>query len=288
MDKAALILNTDGSVYHLGLLPHEISTILLTVGDPDRVSMISRHFDHIEVRKQKREICTHTGSYMGKRLTVISTGMGTDNIDIVLNELDALVNLDLNTGQPKENFTPLTFIRLGTSGAIQPDTSIGSLLLSKKAIGVDNLLHFYSPPKEKETSFNRAIQVYFNARFPGLTPYSASANSDLINHFSTSDYTSGITVTHPGFYGPQGRQGRLPIAFPNWVQDLKKFDYNGLRMTNFDMETAGIFALAELMGHRALSINAILANRWLGTFSLQPKKDTERMIAAALASIKTL
>ena len=288
MDKAALILNADGSVYHLGLLPHEISTTLLTVGDPDRVSMISGHFDHIEVRKQKREICTHTGSYMGKRLTVISTGMGTDNIDIVLNELDALVNLDLKTGQPKENFTPLTFIRLGTSGAIQPDTSIGSLLLSKNAVGVDNLMHFYSPIKEKETSFNRAVQVYFNSKFPRLIPYSAAANSDLINHFSTSDFTSGITVTHPGFYGPQGRQGRLPIAFPNWVHDLKKFEHNGLRMTNFDMETAGIYALAELMGHRALSINTILANRWLGTFSLQPEKDTERMVATALTSISKL
>lgn len=288
MDKASLILNPDGSVYHLGLLPDEISSTILTVGDPERVPKISRYFDRIELRKKKREICTHTGIYRGKRLTVISTGMGTDNIDIVLNELDALVNIDLKSGTPKATHSPLTFIRLGTSGTIQPDIPIGSLILSSVAVGVDNLMSFYSDDKEYSDPIIQSLTSYFNKKFPALTPYIAAANNALLNHFLSTDFIKGITVTHPGFYGPQGRLGRLPLAYPEWVATLKKFNVPPNRLTNFDMETSGIYALSKLMGHRALSVNVILANRWTGAFSPHPEKDTEQMIETVLERILTL
>lgn len=288
MDKAKLILNKDGSVYHLGLLPQEISSTILTVGDPERVPKISRFFDHIEFRKQKREICTHTGHYRGKRLSVISTGMGTDNIDIVLNELDALVNINLTTGEPKTRLTPLTIIRLGTSGAIQPESILGEILLSEYAVGVDNLMTFYDQKESIRTPFSNSLYHYFKKYFPEVTPYIAKADTELMQHFNTVDFKKGITVTHPGFYGPQGRESRLELRYPSWVEVLKGFAFEGQQLTNFDMETAGILALSSLMGHRALSINVILANRWTGTFSPQPEKDTERMIASALERISLL
>lgn len=287
-DASNFICNADGSIYHLGLQPHEVAPTVLTVGDPERVSQVSAYFDRIELKKQKRELCTHTGVYQGKRISVISTGMGTDNIDIVLNELDALFHVDLKNGEPKNHFQTLTLIRMGTSGAIQPDIPVDSIVMSSIALGVDNLMGFYNYKSAVSHDLDHALENFFGRHFPKISMYTARAHPDLISHFSNSDFNLGINVTHPGFYGPQGRQGRIPIAFPNWIATLQAFEHPKGRLTNFDMETSGILALAHLLGHRALSLNAILANRSAGTFSKHPDKAIQKMIIATLDGVAAL
>ncbi|MDG1761440.1 MAG: nucleoside phosphorylase [Flavobacteriaceae bacterium] len=282
MASSELILNPDGSVYHLGLLPHEIGHTILTVGDPDRVPKISKYFETLEVQKQTRELCTHTGTYNGQRITIISTGMGTDNIDIVLTELDALVNVNLTTLIPKKELTSLRIIRLGTSGASQSNIPLGSLLLSKTAIGFDNLLHFYPCEEHLDIPFARALQEQLGLNEHLNTPYVISANKELLNRFSTEGFVQGITATHPGFYGPQGRRIRMDTQYPDWNQQLESFDFLGKKISNLEMETAGIYGLAAIMGHQALSVNAIIANRKLGTFSEQPNAVVDLMIQKVL------
>lgn len=279
--EADLILNADGSVYHLGLLPGQLAKTILTVGDPDRVSQVAAQFDHLEFKTQKREIKSCTGTYKGQRLSVISTGMGTDNIDIVFNEIDALFNIDLQARTPKAEHTQLQFIRLGTSGAIQADIPLGSLLLATAAVGVDALGAFY-PQSTQKLLWEMAVQEYFKKYFPTVVPYTVAAAPSLLNVFKSESFDKGITVTHPGFYGPQGRQARIPIAYPHWIALLQAFQAEGVRLTNFDMETAGIYALASMMGHQALSVNAILANRVTGDFVADPNQVVDEMIHRVL------
>lgn len=282
MASSELILNSNGSVYHLGLQPNEVAPIVITVGDPERVSKISNYFDAVEVKKHVREMCTHTGSYRGQRMTVISTGMGTDNIDIVLTELDALVNIDLKTMKPKKNTTSLTIVRMGTSGAAQDNIPVGSLLISTKAVGFDNLLHFYPCDDLIDIAFARALQEQLDLDAHLNTPYVIAGNNELIQRFSKEGFLQGVTATHPGFYGPQGRSIRIQSQYPDWNERLKAFDYLGQKITNLEMETAGIYGMAALMGHKALSVNAILANRIQGTFSDNPDKVVDSMIRKVL------
>ncbi|MBK8444172.1 MAG: nucleoside phosphorylase [Sphingobacteriales bacterium] len=276
--SSELVLNADGSIYHLSLRPEEIADTVILVGDPDRVAMVSAHFDRIDVQRQHREFVTHTGELNGKRLTVISTGIGTDNIDIVINELDALVNIDLQTRLPKNTHTSLQFIRIGTSGALQPDIPADSFLASQAGIGLDGLMLFY------QMSYNSETSTYLNElgkKLP-LQPYMAWGDEVLLEQMARDDFYRGITLTCGGFYAPQGRQLRLPVRFAGLLDFFQEQSFKGARFTNFEMETAGIYALAQLLGHRALSLNAILANRPSGTFTKDGKALVQRLIKTTL------
>jgi len=281
-----LIINPDGSIYHLNLRPEQLARDIITVGDQDRVGEVSKHFDRIDTKVQKREFTTHTGELNGKRLTVISTGIGTDNIDIVLNELDALANIDFETRREKEKLTSLNFIRIGTSGAMQEDIPVDSFLVSKFGIGIDGLLHFYeyqNNADEHMTFLNFMESVGREINFP-IRPYIASAGENLLEKLA-SDFLKGITVTCPGFYAPQGRILRGNLSVNALLQNLSSFNNNGLRCTNFEMETAGIYGLANALGHQAISFNAILANRISNEFSKTPKETVEKLIVSVLDRI---
>lgn len=287
MDLSAseLILNTDKSVYHLNLLPEDLAPTIITVGDPDRVSLVSQHFDAIEVKKGKREFHTHTGRIGPKRISVISTGIGTDNIDIVLNELDALVNIDFDSRTIKSNRKSLDIIRIGTSGAIQPHIPIHSYLMSEYAIGLDSLLHFYDSKHIQHPAIQQAFILHTNWLKDKSTPYVVQCDMELAKIFSSKRLLTGFTATNVGFYGPQGRILRLPLQDGTMNQKLASFNYNGMQITNLEMETAGIYGLAKLMGHRALSLNCIIANRSNGEFSPDPEKATLGLINYALERI---
>jgi len=247
ISESDLIINPDGSIYHLNLLPEDVSDTIITVGDPERVSEVSRHFDSIEVRKGKREFITHTGYLGKKRLTVISTGIGTDNIDIVLNELDALVNIDFNTRTVKNTLRSLNIIRIGTSGAIQKDLPIGTILASSHGLGLDTLMSFYAKGISPEDSvLLHSIREHLN-NLDTVQPYLTAASPALMSQIA-SDLDRGITVTAPGFYAPQGRHVRSIPRFPNLIQQLKSFRAANTRITNLEMETAGIYALSDISG----------------------------------------
>jgi len=274
--ESELIINSDGSIYHLNLLPEDIATTIITVGDPERVDQVSKHLDSIELTKQKREFKTVTGRLGAKRITIISTGIGTDNIDIVFNELDALLNIDFQTRMQKEKFVQADFIRIGTSGIVRPDIPVDSLLISKYAIGLDGLLAHYN--------FDQDQNIYSidEAEFE---MYMTSANSELVEKFKGDDFIEGITVTAAGFYGPQNRSLRLKPKTEHTFGLLKSFEKDGLSVTNLEMETAGIYGLGYLLGHRCISFNALLANRFLGTFSKQPAETVERLIKKVIDQI---
>ncbi len=282
--KSNWIINSDNSIYHLGIRREQISPIIITVGDPSRVGMISAHFDTIEFIKSSREFVTHTGIYKNKRITVISTGIGTDNIDIVLHELDAVWNLNLQTGEPLPNFTPLTFIRIGTSGAIQNDIPIDSFLISEYAVGLDGLMHYYSFIPSKE---HLIIDREFNDMgLSVLRPYLVKANHELIQIFSDPIIQMGVSLTAPGFYGPQGRSTRIKSNFPTLLDQYSKLSLGSLgRITNIEMETSALYGLSDIMNHRCISLNAILANRLTGTFSNHPEKTIEKLIQITLKKI---
>ncbi len=283
-----LILNEDQSIYHLHLRPEHLADFIITVGDPDRVSAVTKHFDTVEFSTQKREFKTETGTYNGKRISVISTGIGTDNIDIVFNELDALANIDFETREIREEKKSLKIIRLGTSGAIQPQIPVDSILLSKRAVGFDALLHFYQSENIRDLKFEKAFQNHLQLNPDKSTPYAVDADINLLNHFKGLDYVEGTTVTNVGFYGPQGRVLRLQTEDPKLNEKLQSFSFSSDKITNLEMETAGIYGLSKLLGHRALSINAILANRATGSFSPNPSETVNRMIAEALERITKL
>lgn len=260
--ESELILNPDGSVYHLKLKPENLADTVLIVGDPQRVEMVSGLFDSIEFTGQNREIVTHTGSYKGKRLTVMSTGMGTDNIDIVLNELDALVNIDLETRQEKEEKKSLNIIRLGTSGALQPDISVNSIIMARYGLGFDGLLQYYQLTEKKEEAaiLDKFIQqTNWPIQLP--EPYIVSASPKLFGLFRSEGFYSGITATASGFYGPQGRVVRLPLAFPELNSRIQQFAHRDLRVLNFEMETSALYGLSHLLGHEALTICVAIASR---------------------------
>ncbi len=282
--ESDLIINSDGSIYHLNLLPEDIADTVITVGDLDRVPEVSKYFDSIEVKKGKREFITHTGYLGKKRITVISTGIGTDNIDIVFNELDALVNVDFETRTVKEKLTSLNIIRVGTSGAIQPDIPMGTILASTFGLGFDSLMQYY---QHENTIEERAILADFKNVFAdnkGIQPYLTAADSGLLETIG-KDMVQGITATAPGFYAPQGRQVRAKNAVPNFISQLNSFKQGQNRITNLEMETAGIYALAKALGHKALSINAVLASRVKFEFSTNPGEIVEKAIKTVLEKI---
>ncbi|TDU40129.1 uridine phosphorylase [Gelidibacter sediminis] len=280
-----LILNPDGSVYHLNLRPEHMASTIITVGDPDRVDSVTEHFDTVEFQTRKREFHTQTGSYKGKRITVISTGIGTDNIDIVLNELDALVNIDLKTRTLKKDLTTLDIIRIGTSGSIQKEIPIDTFLISEFAAGFDSLLHFYKNEGIQDFEMSEALVKHTNWSPLKSKPYIVKCNTDLMAKFSSDQTIKGFTATNVGFYGPQGRVLRLPVQDESLNDKLAHFNYKNRFITNLEMETAGIYALSTLLGHRALSMNAIIANRATGEFSKNPSEIVNALISYTLEKL---
>ena len=292
MDKHAfsdseLILNNDGSIYHLNLRPEQLAHTIITVGDPERVKEVSKYFDHIEFRTGKREFHTHTGTYKGKRISVVSTGIGTDNIDIVFNELDALVNIDFSTREIKPELTSLDIIRVGTTGAVQPNIPVDSFLLSQRGIGFDSLLHSYDNDLE-DKAFADALIKELKLSDDMATPYIVQCNKELSKHFQTVEILNGTTITNVGFYGPQSRRLRLAPSNKELKSLIANFTYEGHQITNLEMETSGIYAMANLLGHRAVSLNAVLANRATGNFSQQPEKTVDELIRFTLERIATI
>jgi uridine phosphorylase len=282
MKPSELILNPDGSVYHLGLKPGDCAPVIITVGDPNRVSTVAQYFDTIIFSHQTREIHTQTGMLSGRPISVISTGMGTDNIDIVLNELDALFNMDLQSGTPSPTHTQLTFIRLGTSGAIQSDVPTDSVIVAKTAIGFDNLLHYYDLPTHPMA---KALTAYLSMPESISHPYGVDANSSLLSACNDLGFLKGTIATNSGFYGPQLRQLRLQPKKIYSFEQLIDFTFQNQSITHFDMESSGIYGLSQLMGHKAVSISAILANRSLGSFSSNPSATVDKMIRKVLDGI---
>ncbi len=286
--ESELILNSRGAVYHLDLLPEELAPTVITVGDPERVKEVSKHFDSIEHQYHHREFVTHTGYIGKKRFSVVSTGIGTDNIDIVLNELDALVNIDLSTRTIKPDLTHLTIVRVGTSGSLQTDVPVDSFVASTHGLGIDNLLNFYrqqNNPEELDIlqAFTRHTQVSQQL----AAPYIASAAPSIQKHFVDGFYR-GITVTCPGFYGPQGRVLRLPLINPELVDRLTGFRFGNHRVTNFEMETSGIYGLGKLLGHHCLSLSAIVANRVNQVFSKDGNAAIEKLIVKTLETLSAI
>lgn len=279
-----LILNSRGAVYHLDLRPEELAPTVITVGDPDRVKAVSRYFDRIEFTCQHREFITHTGFVGSKRITVLSSGIGPDNIDIVLNELDALVNIDLATRRPKEKLSSIQIIRLGTSGSLQADIPVNSFVASTHGLGIDNLLHFYRlNQNEEESLLIQSFLAQTQLQHQTGQPYISAASGSLLKHFATNFY-QGITVTCPGFYGPQGRVLRLGLNNPSLINRLTDFKYGAHRITNFEMETAAIYGLSRLMGHQCLALNVIVANRVTQTFSENAPLHIDRLIQQFLTT----
>jgi len=280
--KSELILNPDGSLYHLNLKPEHIANTIILVGDQDRVSKISKHFDVLEFETQKREFKTHTGIYKGKRLTVLSTGIGPDNIDIVMNELDALVNIDLKTRKPKENLTSLDIIRVGTSGSLQKDIPVDAFVLSTHGLDLNGMIHFYKIDDIVNPEIEDAFIEYTNWNANKARPLVFENSKLLEEKLISSSVFKGFTATAGGFYGPQGRILRLPLEDNNLNEKMDSFSYKGFRITNFEMETSVIYGMSKLLGHHALSLNAIIANRPNGTFSNDPGKTVERLIKYTL------
>jgi uridine phosphorylase len=278
-----LIINTDGSIYHLNLKPEDIADTIITVGDQERVPEVSKYFDKIELKKGKREFITHTGYIGNKRITVISTGIGTDNIDIVLNELDALANIDFEQRQIKENHKTLQIIRLGTSGSINKDVEMGSILASSHGLGLDSLMHYYERNLNNEDKVLEQ-QVKSSLQDLGLSPYLTSASASLLNSLA-ADIPKGITVTAPGFYAPQGRKVRANNKINNLIERLISLNVSKYPVTNLEMETAGIYALANALGHEAISINAILASRLNFEFAAKPALIVENMLKKVLEKL---
>ena len=276
--ESELIINSRGAVYHLDLRPEEIAGTVITVGDPYRVNEVSKHFDSIEFKAQHREFITHTGWVGKKRLSVVSSGIGPDNIDIVINELDALVNIDLETRQIKSKLSSLNIIRIGTSGSLQADIPVDGFVTSTHGLGIDNLLNFYRHEQNDEEqqllqSFVTHTQMHGQMSYP----YISSAAASLLKNFVTG-FHHGITVTCPGFYGPQGRVLRLGIRNPGLINRLTDFRFGQHRITNFEMETSAIYGLGKLLGHNCLAINAVVANRVVKEFSKDGKAAVEKLI----------
>jgi uridine phosphorylase len=279
ISETDLILNPDGSVYHLNLLPQHISDTIITVGDPSRVFMVSQFFDDVDFEMNKREFITHTGKYKGKKMTVISTGMGTDNVEIFMTELDALVNIDLKKREPKARKKKLRIIRVGTSGGMQEDLKLDSHLVSDYAIGLDTLMCFYDlPQSEWEASVGEELRQQLALPF---SPYVVRGSETLRDLFS-SQMMVGNTVTCPGFYAPQGRTVRLQGKNPHLLDELTRYHKEDMWLTNFEMETAGYYAMGRLLGHEVISLNAIIANRQKGKFSKKPSKTIESLIKKTL------
>ena len=283
-----LIINPRGAVYHLDLRPEELADTIITVGDPGRVANVSQYFDEIEHRSAHREFITHTGYIGTKRISVMSTGIGPDNIDIALNEVDALVNIDFETRCINEIKKSVSVIRLGTCGSLQGEVGVDQLVAGTHGLGIDNLLHFYQPNNNnEELAILAAFEQHTNIHAHHIKPYISSASAGLLKHF-TEGYTHGITVTCPGFYGPQGRILRLPLRLPNLVDQMTSFRFGNHHIANFEMETSAIYGLCNLLGHQCLSINVIVANRVKKEYSKDGAKAIEHMIQKSLGIIASI
>jgi uridine phosphorylase len=286
--ESELILNPDGSVYHLHLKPENLALSVIVVGDPGRVKEISKHFDQVEFVSQNREIVTHTGLIGNKRLTVLSTGMGTDNLDIVINELDATVNIDLQKREPKDRHTSLNIIRLGTSGALRADISPGDFVVSSHGMGMDGLLYFYRNSEkymDQELAEAFISHTSWDDKLPGI--YAVPCSEELKIKMGAG-LVSGITLTAPGFYGPQGRELRLSLAHPDLNSKIESFTYHGQRIANFEMETSALYGLGTMLGHRTLTICTIVANRVTRTYARDYHSDIDRLIRLVLERVVTL
>ena len=283
--ESEMILNARGAIYHLNLKPDEIGGTVFLVGDPDRVKEVSKHFDKIDYKGEYREFITHTGVIGKKRLSVVSTGIGTDNVDIAINELDALVNIDLTTREIRSTPSSLNLIRIGTCGSLQPEIPVDSFIASTHGLGIDNLLNFYrlehnDEEKQLLHSFVTSTQMHSQIGYP----YIAGASASLIKHF-VQDFYQGITITCPGFYGPQGRILRLGVSNPELIDRLTQFRFGQHRITNFEMETSAIYGLSKLLGHNCLSLNAVIANRVRKEFSKDGKAAVENLIIKVLETV---
>ncbi|MBL0183848.1 MAG: nucleoside phosphorylase [Chitinophagaceae bacterium] len=283
--ESELIINSRGAVYHLNCRPEEIANTIITVGDPDRVKEVSKHFDKIEFKNNHREFVTHTGLVGKKRISCVSTGIGPDNIDIVLNELDALVNIDFTTRLVKDKITCLNIIRFGTSGSLQKEIPVDSFVASTHGLGLDNLMHFYRMQNnEEEKQLMHAFVTHTQLSNGKVAPYISMASPALLKHF-TNGYHAGITVTCPGFYGPQGRVLRLGLGYPQLIDNLTNFSFGNHRITNFEMETSAIYGLGKILGHHCLSLSAIVANRISKQFSANGELAVENLIKRSLQVI---
>ena len=280
--QSELILNPDGSIYHLHLRPKDLATTIITVGDPDRVDQVSKYFDHIELKQQKREFKTHTGLYKNQRITVISTGIGSDNIDIVLNELDALVNIDFETRTLKNKLTALDIVRIGTSGALQADIPVDSILISTHGLDINGMLPSYEIETIRNKAFEKAFCMHTEWNNDRAQPVLVENSKALEHQLYENHILTGITATCGGFYGPQGRMLRLEPKDSIFRNKLESFRYEDLKITNFEMETSAIYGLSKLLGHQACSMNAILANRANGSFSKKPDETINNLIQYTL------
>jgi len=287
IEPSELILRDDGSIYHLNLKPEQVADKIIVVGDPNRVALVSSRFDTIEYKVSGREFNTHTGIYNGTRLSVISTGIGVDNIDIVINELDAVVNIDLKTRLIKPEKKHLEIVRLGTSGSLQKDIPTGSFIVSEYAIGMDGVLNFYKTAFEKDEE--ELINAFHDQiDYPEILPkpYIVRASKSLFEKLEPGNY-SGITATASGFYGPQGRKLRLQTAFEKQNEELGKFNFNGKRITNFEMETSSLYGLSSLLGHESCTVCAIIANRYRKEFCEKPTEVISDLIDLVLERLTT-
>ncbi|HOZ31234.1 MAG TPA: nucleoside phosphorylase [Bacteroidales bacterium] len=280
--ESELIINSDGSIFHLHLQPEQLAENILLVGDPGRVATISEHFDKIEHKVQNREFVTHTGWYKGVRFTALATGIGTDNIDIVLNELDALVNIDLKTRTPKTEHKSLNLVRIGTSGGLQEDLEVDSFLMSETAIGFDGLLNFYKRRDEVcRLDIENAFVKHMSWNPKIATPYFVDASNDIMNKIG-KDIRKGLTISAPGFYGPQGRELRLEIQDADINDKIRAFRFNDKCITNYEMESSALFGLSKLLGHKAATVCVIIANRYAKQYSKDYKPAVRKLIEIVL------
>jgi uridine phosphorylase len=288
IQESELIINNRGAVYHLDVRPEEIADTIITVGDPARVKQVSKHFDRVEYDLHYREFVTTTGYLGNKRISVVSTGIGPDNIDIVLNELDALVNIDFSTRSIKSQLKSLNIIRIGTSGSLQEDIPVNSFVASTHGLGIDNLLNFYRHDhNEEERQLLHAFLTHSQLHNNSSYPYITGCSPTLLKHF-VQGFHHGITITCPGFYGPQGRVLRLGLSQPDLIDKFTQFSFGQHRITNFEMETSAIFGLGKMLGHHCLSLNAIVANRITKEFSKDAYQAVEKLIVQALKIITTI
>jgi uridine phosphorylase len=283
IQHSELIINNDGSIFHLHLKPEQISDQIILVGDPDRVDIIASFFSSIEFSIQNREFKTITGWFNGKRITVISTGIGTDNIDIVLNELDALVNIDLKTRTINNEHKSLNIVRIGTSGGLQPDLPVNSFVISQKSIGFDGMLNYYANREDYcDLVFEKAFKTFTNWNNSLPTFYVVDSSKKLLSKFNDDIFTHGVTISAPGFYGPQGRVLRLPLAVPELNKQIEEFRFNQHKITNFEMESSAIYGLSKMLGHEALTICLIIANRVVLTANENYRDEMKKLIILVL------
>lgn len=286
LDPSELIINADGSCFHLHLKPEQLADRVLLVGDPARVDTIASYFDSRECEVSNREFHTITGTYKGKRITAISHGIGGDNIDIVLNELDALANIDFSTRSIKPTFHQLTLVRIGTSGGLQPSVPIGTYVAAERSIGFDGVIYFYADTdKVRDFAFEAELRKQLQWQIEGLQPYVVPADSSLVEQITQKDIVRGVTIAANGFYGVQGRQLRLPLADPTLNQKIEAFEYEGHQITNFEMESAALAGLSALMGHRAMTVCCIIAGRFNKEMNTEYKGSIEHLIQTVLERI---